>query len=80
MTNVGTVSGNADGGAGGITLFGITLTSKILGIVIGVGGIGLSAYVATSYVLPIWDQVQTGQTSIATKKSGLSALEQKNSK
>ncbi len=77
MTNVGAVSGNADGAAGGVTLFGVTLTSKILGILIGVAGIGLSAYVASSYVFPIWDQVQTGQTSIATKKSGLTALEQK---
>lgn len=76
MTNAGAVSG-IDEGAGGITLFGITLTSKILGILIGVGGIGLAVYVGTSYVQPLWDQVQSGQTNIATKKSSLVALEQK---
>ncbi len=76
MTNAGVIS-NDEGGSGGITLFGVTLTSKVLGILMGVGGIGLAIYVATSYVMPIWDQVQSGQNNIATKKSGLTALEQK---
>ncbi len=76
MTNAGVIS-NDDGGSGGVTLFGVTLTSKVLGILMGVGGIGLAAYVATTYVMPIWEQVQSGQTNIATKKSGLTALEQK---
>lgn len=77
MTNAGAVSGIDEGGSGGVTLFGVTLTSKVLGIIIGVGGIALAAYVASTYVMPIWDQVQSGQTNIATKKSGLTALEQK---
>ncbi|PZO36003.1 MAG: hypothetical protein DCF19_22635 [Pseudanabaena frigida] len=77
MTNVGAVSGSEDGAAGGITLFGVTLTSKILGILIGVAGIGIAAYATTSYVLPLWDQVQSGQTNISTKKNDLTSLEQK---
>lgn len=77
MTNVGAASGLEDGAAGGLTLFGLTFTSKILGIIIGVAGIGLAAYVATSYVSPLWEQVQTGQTNIATKKSSLTNLDQK---
>jgi type IV pilus assembly protein PilO len=77
MTNVGDASGFADGAAGGVTLFGVTLTSKILGILIGVGGIGLAVYVATTYVTPLWDQVQAGQTNIAKKKADLTSLEQK---
>jgi len=76
MTNAGVIS-NDEGASGGVTLFGVTLTSKVLGILIGVGGIGLAIYVATTYVMPIWDQVQSGQNNIATKKSGLTALEQK---
>jgi type IV pilus assembly protein PilO len=76
MTNAGVIS-NDEGGSGGITLFGFTLTSKILGILMGVGGLVLAAYVANTYVMPIWDQVQSGQNNIATKKSGLTALEQK---
>ena len=76
MTNAGTFS-NEDGASGGITLFGFTLTSKILGILIGVSGIGVAIYVVTSYVQPIWEQVQTAQSNIATKTSTLSGLEQK---
>lgn len=74
MTNAGTIDG---GETGGITLFGVTLTSKILGIIIGVGGLGLAAYAVTSSVQPLWDQVQKGQTNIAAKKSSVSGLEQK---
>ena len=73
MTNVGAASGIEDG-AGGVTLFGITLTSKILGILIGVGGVALAAYVATTYVTPIWSSVQTGQTSIDTKTTNVTTL------
>ncbi|PZV17344.1 MAG: hypothetical protein DCF20_05765 [Pseudanabaena sp.] len=73
MTNVGAASGIEDS-AGGVTLFGITLTSKILGILIGVGGIALAAYVATTYVMPIWDSVQSGQKDIETKKTAVTAL------
>ncbi|WP_055074486.1 hypothetical protein [Pseudanabaena sp. 'Roaring Creek'] len=74
MTNVGSASG-IEGGAGGLTLFGITFTSKILGILIGVGGVALAAYVATSYVMPIWDQVQSAQKNIDTKKDAIKTLE-----
>ncbi|OIP78602.1 MAG: hypothetical protein AUK48_01340 [Oscillatoriales cyanobacterium CG2_30_44_21] len=74
MANMGTASGLEDGSAGGITLFGVTLTSKILGILIGVGGIGLAGYAAATYVLPILEQVQTGQANIETKRSGVSGL------
>ena len=77
MTNVGTASGMEDGAAGGLRLFGVTFTSKVLGILIGVAGLGLAAYVATSYVTPVWDQVQSGQKNIETKESGLAALKQK---
>ena len=77
MTNVGSVSRSEGGAAGGLSLFGFTFTSKILGILIGVAGIGLAAYATTSFVAPLWDQVQQGQSSIATKKAGLASLEQK---
>ena len=74
MTNVGDASG-IEGGAGGLSLFGFTFTSKILGILIGVGGIGLAAYMATSFVMPIWEQVQAGQKNIDTKKAAVTTLE-----
>lgn len=77
MTNTGTFSGNEDGTSGGITLFGLTLTAKILGIIIGVGGIGLALYAVNSYVLPLWDQIQKTQTGADAKKAAISGLEQK---
>jgi type IV pilus assembly protein PilO len=73
MTNVGAASGIEDV-SGGVTLFGITLTSKVLGILLGVGGIALAAYVATTYVVPIWDAVQSGEKSIATKTTNVNTL------
>lgn len=76
MTNAGVISDDGDV-SGGITLFGVTLTSKVLGILMGVGGLGMAIYVATTYVMPIWDLLQSGQSNIATKSSGLKALEQK---
>ena len=74
MTNVGAASGIEEVG-GGVTLFGITFTSKILGILIGIGGVGLAAYVASSYVMPIWESVQSGQKNIQTKKTNVTTLE-----
>lgn len=74
MTNVGAASGIEEVG-GGVTLFGVTFTSKILGILIGVGGIALAAYVASNYVMPLWESVQTGQTKIADTKTKVTALE-----
>lgn len=74
MTNFGAASGIEDSSAGGITLFGVTLTSKILGILIGVAGIGLAGYAASSYVLPILEQVQSGQQNIETNKTEVATL------
>jgi len=73
MTNVGAASGEEN--SGGFVLFGITFTSKILGILIGVGGIGLAIYAATSYVVPIWNDVQTGQQNIDVKRTAVTGLE-----
>lgn len=75
MANAGAASGLDDSVGGGITLFGVTLTSKILGILIGVAGVGLAGYAATSYVMPIWTQVQTGQENIEKSKTEVSTLE-----
>ena len=76
MTNAA-ASGTEEVVGGGLTLFGFTFTSKVLGIVMGIGGIGLAIYMATTYVTPLWDQVQSGQTNISTKKTSVVDLEQK---
>ena len=74
MANVGAASGIEEIG-GGVTLFGVTFTSKILGILIGVGGVGLAAYVASTSVMPIWESVQSGQQNIADTKTKVTTLE-----
>lgn len=74
MTNFGAASGIEGGGTGGLTLFGFTFTSKILGILIGIGGVGIAAYLATTSVAPIWDSVQAGQQNIDTKTAAVTAL------
>ena len=76
MTNAA-ASGTEEVVGGGLTLFGFTFTSKVLGIIMGIGGIGLAIYLATNYVTPLWDQVQSGQTNISTKKTAVGGLEQK---
>lgn len=76
MTNAA-ASGTEEVVGGGLTLFGVTFTSKVLGIIMGIGGIGLGIYLATNYVTPLWDQVQSGQTNISTKKTAVGGLEQK---
>ncbi|MDX2255169.1 MAG: hypothetical protein NW214_06620 [Pseudanabaenaceae cyanobacterium bins.39] len=75
MTNAGVAAGAENAAGGGVTLFGITFTSKILGILMGVGGIGLAGYVASTIVLPIWEQVQSAQKNIETKKQEVTSLE-----
>jgi len=74
MTNFGAASGIQDGGSGGLTLFGLTFTPKILGIIIGASGVGLAAYLAATSVMPIWDSVQAGQQNIDTKTAAVTAL------
>jgi type IV pilus assembly protein PilO len=74
MTNAGFAAG-ADEGSGGITLFGVTFTSKILGILMGVGGIGLGGYAAYTFVVPLWDEYQAGQLNIEKLKSSVQTLE-----
>jgi type IV pilus assembly protein PilO len=75
MTNAGATADLDNAASGGVVLFGITFTSKILGILMGVGGIGLAGYAASTVVLPIWEQVQSSQANIETKKQEVASLE-----
>jgi type IV pilus assembly protein PilO len=74
MTNAGLAPG-ADEGTGGITLFGFTFTSKILGILMGIAGIGLGGYAANEFVVPLWNEYQSGQQNIEKLKSSVQTLE-----
>ena len=73
MTNAA-ASGMENAG-GGITLFGYTFGSKVLGIVIGVAGVAIAGYVGASFVLPIWDELQAAQQNITTKETSVAKLQ-----
>ncbi|MEE3718390.1 hypothetical protein V2H45_16740 [Tumidithrix elongata RA019] len=67
-----------DGSAGGgISLFGMTLTSKVLGIAIAIAGVGLAGYGVTSFVLPKNDDIQNNTKSIETKTALVADLKKK---
>ena len=73
MTNA--AASGMDNAGGGVTLFGVTFGSKILGIVIGVAGVAIAGYVGASFVLPIWDELQVSQQTITTKEANVAKLQ-----
>jgi len=58
--------GTTQDAGGGIELFGITLTGKILGILLGVGGIGLAGYGTLNFTQPAQQQIDNLKTQITT--------------
>jgi type IV pilus assembly protein PilO len=67
-----------DGNAGGgFSLFGLNLTSKILGIALAVVGVGLAGYGVTSFVLPKNDEITSNTQNIDKKKTSVTDLQKK---
>ncbi|CAN1209134.1 Type IV pilus assembly protein [Tumidithrix helvetica PCC 7403] len=69
--------GDDGSSGGGISLFGMNLTSKVLGIAIAIAGVGLAGYGVTSFVIPKNDEIQSNTKSIETKKTSVDELEKK---
>jgi type IV pilus assembly protein PilO len=68
----------SDGGTeGGISLFGMTLTSKVLGIGLAVIGVGLAGYGVTQFVIPKNEEIQNNTKSIEAKKTSVADLDKK---
>lgn len=59
--------------AGGVVLFGQTLSAKTIGIAIGVAGVAIAGYAVFSFVQPLWTTISTAKAEIETKKSSISA-------
>ena len=57
------------------TLFGITFTPTVSGILAGVAGLGLAAYVGTQLVLPKYAEYQELRESVEQKKTDLAEKE-----
>jgi type IV pilus assembly protein PilO len=60
--------------AGGITLFGFTLTGKVLGIIIGVVGITGAAYGTYTLTVPLQEQIDATRSAITTVEGEIANL------
>ncbi len=65
-------AGNIEGAPpGGIVLFGQTLGPKVLGILLGVGGVALAAYGTFNLTMPLLEKLDQTKASIATKEQAI---------
>ncbi len=61
---------------GGITLFGVTLSTKILGIILAVIGVLGAGYITVNLTLPLKDQLDKQQAEIEVKKVSVTQKQQ----
>jgi type IV pilus assembly protein PilO len=59
----------------GLTLFGRTISSKTLGIILAVAGVGVAAYGTASFTLPLYDSLEQTKSQITQKRTSLEAKE-----
>jgi type IV pilus assembly protein PilO len=59
----------------GLTLFGRTISSKTLGIVLAVIGVGVAAYGTASFTLPLYDSLEQAKSQIAQKRTSVETKE-----
>lgn len=57
------------------TVFGITLTPPVSGVLIALLGVAAAAYLGTNFVLPAWDQYQALNADVEQKKSQIQQQE-----
>jgi type IV pilus assembly protein PilO len=59
----------------GITLFGISLSAKTLGIILAVVGVALAAYGTATQTLPLYESIEQQKSQLAQKRSSVEAKE-----
>jgi type IV pilus assembly protein PilO len=69
--NIG--AGEFEESTGGFVLFGQTLSSRTLGIALGVIGIAVAGYSFVSFVQPLWTTLDTLNSGIQTKQQSIVA-------
>ncbi|AFY68355.1 hypothetical protein Pse7367_0035 [Thalassoporum mexicanum PCC 7367] len=62
-------------GGGGVTLFGVNLSSRVLGIILGVGLVGVSGWVFLNYTKPRLDRINQAEAEITQKQQSIQNLE-----
>lgn len=65
-----------EGGGGGVTLFGVTLSTKILGIALAAIGVAGAAYITATITLPEFEKIDTTKSEIAKKEGNVKSMEQ----
>jgi type IV pilus assembly protein PilO len=75
-----TLSGSLDNYAGEASpapkLFGISFTPKVLGIIFGLVGVGVAAYVGTTMIMPKFEEMSQLSASIEEKEGKLEQTQQ----
>jgi type IV pilus assembly protein PilO len=59
----------------GLTLFGRNISSKTLGIVMAVIGVGVAAYGTATFTLPLYDSLEQAKSQIAQKRTSVETKE-----
>ncbi|MEI6427614.1 MAG: hypothetical protein WCO45_04370 [Pseudanabaena sp. ELA607] len=68
------MTGTAEGSSGGLSLFGVTFTGKIIGILIAVAGVGVSIAATVLVTLPLQDELAQKQNQISQKEGAITTL------
>lgn len=58
---------------GGVVLFGQTISTRTLGIALGIVGIGIAGYIFVNHVQPVWTTIDSTRSGIEAKKTSISA-------
>ena len=69
-----TMTGTAEGSSGGLSLFGVTFTGKIIGILIAVAGVGVSIAATVLVTLPLQEDLSQKQNQISQKEGAINTL------
>jgi type IV pilus assembly protein PilO len=68
------MTGTAEGSSGGLSLFGVTFTGKIIGILIAVAGVGVSIAATVLVTLPLQEDLSQKQNQISQKEGAINTL------
>jgi type IV pilus assembly protein PilO len=71
--NLGAGANLADDAPEGLSLFGISLNSRTIGIVLAVAGVGLAVWGTTQYTAPNFEKIEKNETEITTKGQSIIA-------
>ncbi|MDX1977011.1 MAG: hypothetical protein SFT94_04995 [Pseudanabaenaceae cyanobacterium bins.68] len=69
--NLGAGANITEDSGEGVVLFGLTLNSRTIGIILAVAGVGLAIYGTTQYTMPNFELIEKNETAIKTKRESI---------